>query len=155
MRQILVAVDEGEASERVAEFVNEFFGGLDVSVTAVNVGSAPLTRGSYPAMPGMLYPWPYAAAMRTAASGASGDSLREAMQGDAEQTLAESGLGADEMIVEFGGGVAEALRRVASERDVDLLVVGSSDKGLLERLFSPSVSKELAKSAPTPVLVVH
>jgi nucleotide-binding universal stress UspA family protein len=59
MRQILVAMDDSEASERVADFVNRFFDGFDASTTAVNVGTATLGWGPYPAATGSLYPWPY------------------------------------------------------------------------------------------------
>ena len=55
----------------------------------------------------------------------------------------------------MGGDVAETLARIAQERGADLIVVGSSHKGVLDRLLAPSVSKELARTAPVPVLVVH
>lgn len=41
MRRILVAVDDSDASDRVVEFVNGFFGGMDVEVTGMNVGRLP------------------------------------------------------------------------------------------------------------------
>lgn len=155
MRQILVAVDDGEAAQRVADFVNDFFAGLDVAILAVNVGSSPLVWGGYPAAPGLLYTWPYAAAVPAATARERGELLDEARHDEAEAAIESSGLDPDETIVEVGGDVAETLRRVAEERGVDLIVVGSSDRGLLDRMFTPSVSKDLAKSAPTPVLVVH
>ena len=155
MRQILVAVDEGAASERAAAFVNDFFAGLDVSILAVNVGSSPLVWGGYPAAPGLLYTWPYAAAVPAVTADERGELLDEARHDAADAAVQSSGLHPDETVVELGGDVAEALRRVAVERGVDLIVVGSSDKGFLERMVAPSVSKDLAKSAPAPVLVVH
>lgn len=158
MRHILVAVDDSASSEHVAEFVNGFFGGLDVEVTAVNVGQAPIGWGVYPATPGALYPWPhpsggaaFTAAATTDPATAGPDDARQA----GEQTLSTSGIDGDHEIIEFGADVAETLRQLASDRGVDMLVVGSSHKGILERLMSPSVSADLAKSAPTPVLIVH
>ena len=58
VQHVLVAVDDSEASEQAAEFVNRFFGDLDVVITAVNVGTVEITWGSYAAAPGALYPWP-------------------------------------------------------------------------------------------------
>lgn len=56
MREILVAVQASETSERVSDFVNRFFGDLDVSITAVNVGRAPLAWGPRALSPGLVYP---------------------------------------------------------------------------------------------------
>ena len=154
MREVLVAVDDSAASHRAAEFVNEFFGDLDVSITAVNVGQVPLSWGPYAAAPGMLYPWPPAATMAPPeASARSGDLEREDEIG--AYTIDASGIDADHASVEFGGDVAHTIARLAEERGVDLIVVGSTHKGLFDRLLSPSVSKELARDAPVPVLVVH
>ena len=153
MRQVLVAVDDSTTSERVSEFVNRFFGDLDVSITAINVGTTPLTWSPYPAGPGVLHPWPYPAAVPP--GGVQLTAEPGAAQHTAERTLRSSSLHADDEVVEVGADVAETLRRVADARDVDLLVVGSGHKGLIERLFNPSVSRDLAKDAPTPVLVVH
>ena len=58
MRHVLVAVDDSEASERAAEFVNRFFGALDVSITAVNIGDTAISWSPYAAAPGLVYPWP-------------------------------------------------------------------------------------------------
>ncbi len=153
MRKVLVAVDESEASERAADFVNAFFGGLDVVIVGLNVGAAPLAWGPYPAAPGLLYAWPYAAPMAPAVTPRPGP--ENELPQDAAERIDWSGLEADEHVVELGGDVAETLREVASDRDVDVIVVGSGHKGLLERMLSPSVSADLAKSAPRPVLVVH
>ncbi len=154
MRQILVAVDDSEASQRVGEFVNRFFGELDVSITAVNVGTVPLAWGPYPAAPGVIYPWAYAPVVPPVDPG-TGSTLADTARDAAEQTVQSSGVRASDHVIELEGDVADTIRRVAEERDVDLLVVGSTHKGLFERLLSPSVSADLAKSAPRPVLIVH
>src|ERR687891_913733 len=62
MKRVLVAVDETEASRRAAEFVDRFFAGMDVSITAVNVARQPVEW--LPATPygGVFaWPWPYRA----------------------------------------------------------------------------------------------
>jgi nucleotide-binding universal stress UspA family protein len=53
------------------------------------------------------------------------------------------------------GLVVEEICRVASERDAQLIVVGSHGWGAARRLFSGSVSTGLVHSAPCPVLVVR
>lgn len=60
VRHLLVAVDDSPASARASEFVNGFFVGLDVTVTAMNVGRTPLTS-PYAVDPGGVYAWPHSA----------------------------------------------------------------------------------------------
>ena len=45
--------------------------------------------------------------------------------------------------------------RVASEMNADVLVVGSSSKGWLSRLFGGSVSDYVAHHAPCPVMLIR
>ena len=53
---MLVAIDESEASGRVSDFVNRFFGGSDVEVLALNVACGPLPL--YPGVSfGMVSPY--------------------------------------------------------------------------------------------------
>jgi nucleotide-binding universal stress UspA family protein len=40
--RILVAVDKTDGSRRAAEFVDRFFSGMDVAITAVNVARTPV-----------------------------------------------------------------------------------------------------------------
>lgn len=161
MREILVAVDASEASRRASRFVNRFFGDLDVAITAVNVGKAPLAWGPEPLSPGLAYPWPAAGSLwppvatPTVPTTADAAAVDASTVDDAERVLESSGLHADDRVVEAGGDVAETLCRIADERDVDVIVVGSRQKAFLERLISPSVSTDLAKAAPRPVLIVH
>jgi nucleotide-binding universal stress UspA family protein len=53
------------------------------------------------------------------------------------------------------GFPVEQICRIASERDAQLIVVGSHGWGAARRLFSGSVSTGLVHSAPCPVLVVR
>lgn len=148
MRRILVAVDEDEASERVVAFVNTFFGGLDVDVVAIHVGRVPAPWIPATAVPGAFYPWGLLPE----------DVQRPEIDRDAlahaEETIERLGLCDDDRVVELGHP-ADVIRRAAVDRDVDLIVVGSQHKGLLERMLGGSVSKELVDDAPRPVLVVH
>lgn len=155
MRHILLAVDETEASERAASFVERFFTGADVTITAVNVARARIpwgvsTYGWMPPAPyGGLYAWPVAG---PDAAEAPGDTRSPAEDAAREVAARQAPEGA-EIDVALGDPV-EAIAAAAEERDADLIVVGSNDKSFWQRWFGRSISEELAKHAPRPVLVV-
>jgi nucleotide-binding universal stress UspA family protein len=50
---------------------------------------------------------------------------------------------------------ASALIRLAEDQQVDVIVVGASEKSVLQRIFEGSVMRKLIKHAPCPVLVVR
>jgi nucleotide-binding universal stress UspA family protein len=53
------------------------------------------------------------------------------------------------------GPPADAILRLAQEREVDLIVVGTRRKGFFERLVEGSVAQDVLRRAPCDVLVVH
>jgi len=53
------------------------------------------------------------------------------------------------------GTPAERLLEIAAARDADLIVVGSREHGLLERLLHRPVEQTVAKRAGCDVLLVH
>ena len=59
-----------------------------------------------------------------------------------------------EYVVELGDP-AQRLLEVADQRDADLIVVGSRDRGFLERLLGQSVDEAVARRAERDVLLVH
>jgi len=59
-----------------------------------------------------------------------------------------------EYLVELGDP-AERLLELADERDADLIVVGSRERGFLERLLGHSVDEAVARRAQRDVLLVH
>ncbi|HEY8526306.1 MAG TPA: universal stress protein [Acidimicrobiales bacterium] len=149
MSRILVAVDDSDASRRAAAFVDGFFHGQDdVSIVALNVAHVPVEW--MPAVPyGTVAPWPAAPTADRAA-------VEEAMareEGEAEaMTAARAPQGAEVEVV-FGETV-DAILTAAEEEGADLVVVGSNDKGFLQRLFGGSVAEDLTRRSPRPVLVV-
>ena len=52
-------------------------------------------------------------------------------------------------------GAGAVIDRVASETSADVLVIGSSSKGWLSRLFGGSVSDYVAHHAPCPVMLIR
>jgi nucleotide-binding universal stress UspA family protein len=53
------------------------------------------------------------------------------------------------------GQPTQALVDVAERSDADLVIVGTRDAGLFERMFAPSVSRGVARDAPCDVLIVR
>jgi nucleotide-binding universal stress UspA family protein len=78
--------------------------------------------------------------------------VREEQAGEAV-ALAQAPADADVEVV--FGEVVEAILRAADDGDADVIVVGTNDKGFLQRLLSGSVSQELARKAARPVLIVR
>ena len=152
MKRVLVAVEESDASRRVAAFVNYFFDGMDVEILAINV--APTAAPWIPAAMGWggLYEWPYSYWIDPTKPDPLDEAEREAKR-KSEQTVKASGIHETETVTKIGDPVV-AIRRAATERDVDVIVVGSHDKNFLRRIVSPSVSRELAHKANRPVLIV-
>lgn len=155
MRRVLLAVDESDGAGRAAEFVDRFFGGDgDVELTAVNVARAPIVWGAAPAgwvVPfGAVYGWPWGPAgpEQQAVDQAMERAEREAASVAEEQAPPDA-----EVEVVFGNPV-DAIQLAAIEHDADLIVVGSNHKNLLQRWFTGSVSDEVVRHAPCPVLVV-
>ena len=75
---------------------------------------------------------------------------------DEEELLAlveHVGTHASEALPEFGDP-AKAICDAAEECDVDVVVVGSHDKGVLRRLIDPSVAQAVVCGTDRPVLVV-
>lgn len=59
------------------------------------------------------------------------------------------------IVVPSGMEPGHALVRFASERSVDVIVIGASPKGLVKRLITGSTTNLLVRNAPCPVLVVR
>jgi nucleotide-binding universal stress UspA family protein len=53
------------------------------------------------------------------------------------------------------GDVSGTVCRIAGELNVDVIVVGSHGRGAIERLLLGSVSDQIVRHAPCPVLVVR
>jgi nucleotide-binding universal stress UspA family protein len=153
MARILIAVDGTEGSQRAADFVDRFFAGMEVGITAVNVARNPVDTP--PMVPfGQVFPWGPAGPGPTQEDRAAWEAavLHEQQAGRAV-ALAQAPADADVEVV--FGEVVEAILAAAEDENADLIVVGSNDKGFLQRLLSGSVSQDLARKAPRPVLIVR
>jgi nucleotide-binding universal stress UspA family protein len=77
----------------------------------------------------------------------------EALLSAAEETAEAAGVPCRTIAAD--GLVVDEICRIASERDPQLIVVGSHGWGAAKRLLSGSVSTGLVHQAPCPVLVVR
>ena len=87
--------------------------------------------------------------------GSPDDSERLAMDRleQARRYLEERGLEAE--LVPIKGTPADAIVRLAQERGVDLIIVGSRHKRFIERLVEGSVNQNVLRRAGCDVLVIY
>ena len=100
---------------------------------------------------------PPAAATGISDKQAEKDWKRATAEGQAALDRTTSALGAEVEVrlVPDDEKAGAAIVRVASEMNADVLVVGSSSKGWLSRLFGGSVSDYVAHHAPCPVMLIR
>ncbi len=137
MKKILLGYDASPEADRALERTAELAKAFDAEVTVLSVAPAlaPAGRGVGPVDP-VDPPEEHAA---------------EAAQ--AARKLAE--LGVDAERVTALGPPARTIVDLATEREIDLIVVGTRDLNALERVLSGSVSDAVAHHAPCDVLIVR
>lgn len=65
-----------------------------------------------------------------------------------------SGIGAPVVAVVLTGSRVSEITRYAREAQIDLIVIGTHARGVVNRIFFGSVSKSVLENAPCPVLMV-
>jgi nucleotide-binding universal stress UspA family protein len=162
MTRVLVAVDETEDSVHAAQVAHSLFGD-GPEYFAVNVGSIRLDTAHVPwyeAGWGAAYPvpyggvWTYRRGTEDTDARPRADAPDEVAAATARRVSDDSGLPEAQAIGELGDP-ADAILRAAEEHRVDVIVVGSHDRGWLSRLWQPSVSGAVVKHTELPVLVVR
>jgi len=139
--KILIALDESPISLRAAREAGRLFGDAEYLVVNVTRHAVPwVAAGGF----GTVYPIPLT-------------ELRPSrLDEDEVLALAEhAGIHASEVLPEFGDpatAICEAAEQCVV--DVDVVVVGSHDKGVLRRLLDPSVAQAVVRGTDRPVLVV-
>jgi nucleotide-binding universal stress UspA family protein len=137
MKTIVVGYDETEASkralERAAELAQAFGAKLVVTSVAPILVGGPRSAGP------------------TDSTDRLGDHLEELVH--ARDYLRERAIDAD--YVPAVGQPAQTIVHLAEERSADLIVVGTREPTILERLLGQSVSGSVARRAHCDVLIVH
>jgi nucleotide-binding universal stress UspA family protein len=126
MKTIVVAYNESDPSERAVERAGELARLYGATLVVTSV------------VPVVI----------DAAPSGSGPELRKA-----GNYLSEQGIEAE--LVEAIGDPAEAIVLVAERHEADLIVVGTREPSLIERLLGHSVSEQVQRRAHCDVLIVH
>ena len=139
MKTIVVGYDESEPAKRALERAAELAVAFDAEVIVTSVAQVLVGAAAAHGI-GPIDPVDTPALHR--------EELRHAAE-----FLAERGIRAD-YTVGLGSPATEILD-LAESRNADLIVVGTREAGLLERLIDPSVSGAVQRRAHCDVLVVH
>jgi nucleotide-binding universal stress UspA family protein len=147
----LIALDESEASWDAARFAAELLRAEDHVVVATvvdaGIGGGVVAAGGLTGLPASLPVTDDRSRLDRQARAV--DDLRRRLQPAAARARA------DDVLVEFDGDVATRISELATELDVDLIIVGTRDRSVISRLFGGSVSRDLVAKSPCPVLVVR
>lgn len=141
MAKVLIAVDDSLVSLRAAREGARLFGTAEFLVINVARRLVPWVSG-----------WEYGAAYPLEISDLPAEGLDEDELG---ALAVEAGLGPAEVLKVEAVDPAQAICEAAEEHDVDVIVVGSHDRGILKRLLNPSVSHAVLEGTYRPVLVVN
>jgi nucleotide-binding universal stress UspA family protein len=148
MQQIIVAYDGTESAKRALERGADVAKAFDAKVIVTSV-AALLHSGPRADQQFELHSPP--------GSGPEiqRDSLadHEAELADATAFFAERGIEAEPVAV--SGDPASAIVSLAEQRKADLVVVGTREAGLAERVVRHSVSLQVAKKVHCDLLIVH
>jgi nucleotide-binding universal stress UspA family protein len=154
VKTILVGYDASDAAERVLDRAAELAEALSAHLVVVSV-STPMLPPAPVLEPGgpMLVPGGTPLTGSLPEGEPDPKKLAQRRLEQARARLAPRGIDA-EYVAEVGPP-AERLLAVADERDAELIVVGSGEHGLLERLVTPPVEEAVARRARRDVLIVH
>jgi len=168
MTRVLIAADDTNLSVSAARTARTLFGD-HADYLVVNVAETPaLAWGDDSMMWGYAYPMaipPVAGAVggpplvvQPRAAAAQGDDLPpsavDVAEQEAENVAQAAGLVEATALGEVGEA-STAILDAADRHHVDVIVVGSHERGWFSRLLSGSVSSAVAKRSNVPVLVVH
>lgn len=137
MKTIVVAYDDSPESKRALERAAELAGAFESRIVVTSVAPVTVSPG------------------RSAGPIDSTDTPADhaAELGHAREFLASKGMQAD--FVPAVGHPAETIAIVAKEQSADLVVVGSREVGLLQRMLGQSVSEGVAHKVECDLLIVH
>lgn len=137
MKTIVLGYDDTEPAKNALQGAAKLAKAFDANVIVVSVAPvlAPASHGIGPIDP------------------ADPPELHREELEHAKAMLSESGIEADYQVAL--GDPADMILDVAEARDADMIVVGSREVGLVQRLLGQSVSGAVQRRAHCDVLIVH
>ena len=150
MKTIVVGYDGSEASDLALERVAELAPLLQATVIVTSVETPVATAGLSDAY---LSPAPLGDVELDVERQQREREDRDGLLARARTYFHERGIVAE--VVRAVGPPVDEIIEVAERHHADLIVVGTHEPGLLERLFSGSVSQGVVRRAHCDVLVVH
>jgi nucleotide-binding universal stress UspA family protein len=136
--RILVPMDDSEMAQRALEYALETHPDTDITVLHVVGGPSPM--------------------MGTAMGLVLEDDLEEAAEGKAKQVLDRARELAAEHDVEITVDVqvGQPTRAILDQADdFDMIVIGSHEGSVVDRLFVGNVAQKVFRQSPVPVTVVR
>lgn len=150
MKKVLIAVDESEGSKSVLSVFQNMVRPPE-SVVLVHVQQL---EGK-----SLMIDMLGEAEMSTLRESLNGSEHKEALDRKSEKVLnyyrkqlENGGLVSIKTVIR-DGVPSEEILKVAQQEGVDLIITGYSGKTFMQRILSGSISKEMEKNAPVPVLV--
>jgi nucleotide-binding universal stress UspA family protein len=150
MKTIVVGYDGTEASELALERVAELAPLLQAKVIVASV-ETPVPAAAL--ADAYLPPAPVPDVDLDVERQERAQEERERSLARARSYFDERGIAAE--VASAIGPAVDEIIEVAAQHDADLIVVGTHEPGLLERLFRGSVSQGVVRRAHCDVLVVH
>jgi nucleotide-binding universal stress UspA family protein len=137
MKTIVLGYDDSESAMRALRRVTQLAKAFDASVVAVSAAQALVSaaHGIGPIDP------------------VDPPDLHREQLGHAKAVLDELGIEAQYNV--GVGDPADVILAAAEERQADMIVVGTSEPGLISRLLGLSVSENVQRRAHCDVLIVH
>lgn len=140
--KVLVALDESPVSLHAAREAVRLFEAPDAEFLVINVARIPISW-TYPSGFGGVAAMPLLELQQ----------LSEPSKSEIAATAARAGIEDADVLADVGDPVA-CICAAAEDHDVDVVVVGSHDRGVLSRLLDPSVAAGVVRGTYRPVLVV-
>lgn len=138
-RRILVATDGSEASYLAAKHAIELAKTLGSKIIALYV----VDRSAISSLP--------SESLKNTIRSLLEEEGRKALE-KIERMCVEAGVSAETLMSE--GSPAEEIVRISEDREVNLIVLGSSIKRGLDKLLLGSVAEKVARASSIPVLIV-
>jgi len=156
----MMAVDGSALDDAVVDTAHRLFG-TDADYWAVNVQGydtvtgAPAQSAMFPTAYGMAYPVMLPHLYDIDPGPERGESPTETAVQRARSIAASAAARADDTEpVGDVGDPAEAIRAIARQHDVDVVVLGIHHRGWFSKLLDPSVTDDLIEESPAPLLLV-